>query len=57
MHFNFPINVYAGIVLCLVYNIVAVTVCWIKGEGEFCLTIFLMALFFYFFGGLGHWFL
>ncbi|XP_031097368.1 secretory carrier-associated membrane protein 4-like [Ipomoea triloba] len=32
---------WLGIVLCLVYNIVAVTVCWIKGEG---VKIFLLSV-------------
>lgn len=25
---------FSGIVLCLVFNVIAVTVCWIKGGGE-----------------------
>lgn len=26
----------AGIVLCLVFNVIAVTVCWIRGGGKLC---------------------
>ncbi|KAJ4917790.1 Uncharacterized protein Rs2_03340 [Raphanus sativus] len=28
------LNVWLGIVLCLVFNVIAVIVCWIKGGGE-----------------------
>lgn len=27
--------IYAGLVLCLLWNVIAVTAAWIKGEGEF----------------------
>lgn len=32
---------YAGIVLCLFWNIIAVTTAWIKGEGEWKYTVHL----------------
>lgn len=32
--FSSHLDVFVGIVLCLVFNVVAVTVCWIRGGGE-----------------------